>query len=37
MDKESGVHSSSGIDFIDEETESDKTQPVKKILRYTVR
>jgi hypothetical protein len=32
MDKE-GVPSSSGIDIIDEETESDETPPVKKMLR----
>ena len=34
MDKE-GVPSSSGIDIIDGETESDETPPVKKILRST--
>jgi hypothetical protein len=34
MDKE-GVPSSSGIDIIDGETESDGTPPVKKMLRYT--
>jgi hypothetical protein len=34
MDKE-GVPSSSGIDIIYGETESDKTPPVKKMLRST--
>jgi hypothetical protein len=34
MEKE-GVPSSSGIDIIDEETESDETPPVKKMLRST--
>jgi hypothetical protein len=34
MDKE-GVPSSSGIDIIDGETESDETPPVKKMLRST--
>jgi hypothetical protein len=35
MDKE-GVPSSSGIDIIDQETESDETPPVKKMLRSTL-
>ena len=34
MDKE-GVPSSFGLDIIDEETESDETLPVKKMLRST--
>ena len=34
MDKE-GVPSSFGLDIIDEETESDETPPVKKMLRST--